>query len=148
MIISFKSFTQPSPLYEQSLVLRNRVLIEAVGRHENCRDFDFPDKDIYIAAFDSDKLIGAAIITPLDDNSVQMRQMAVDEEYQGKGVGRAIVREFERVVLELGYSTVMLHARETALPFYEKLGYDLCSDKFFEIEIAHYEMKKNLTQSR
>jgi GNAT superfamily N-acetyltransferase len=144
MTITFKSFTQPSPLYEQSLVLRNRVLIEAVGRHENCRDFDFPDKDIYISAFVGDKLIGTAIITPLDKNTVQMRQMAVDEAYQGKGVGRAIVREFERVVLENGYAAVMLHARETALPFYEKLGYELCSDVFYEIEIAHFEMKKNL----
>lgn len=144
MKIRFKSFKNESPLYEQSLVLRNRVLIEAVGRHENCRDFDFPDKDIYISAFDGDTLIGTTIITPLDENTVQMRQMAVDETYQGKGVGRAIVREFERVALENDYSTVILHARETALPFYEKLGYERCSDVFYEIEIAHYEMQKTL----
>lgn len=144
MEIQFKSFTQPSSFYEKSLVLRNRVLIESVGRHENCRDFDFPDRDIYISAFDNNTLIGTAIITPLDDNTVQMRQMAVHEDYQGMGVGRAIVNEFERVALEHGYLAVILHARETALPFYEKLGYELCSDVFYEIEIAHYEMKKNL----
>jgi GNAT superfamily N-acetyltransferase len=144
MNIHFKAFDNNSPLYEQSLVLRNRVLIEAVGRHENCRDFDFPDKDIYLSAFDGDLLIGTAIITPLDDTSVQMRQMAVHEDYQGKGIGRQIVSEFEKLVLELGYSQVVLHGRELALPFYEKLGYKITSDVFYEIEIAHYEMKKNL----
>ena len=144
MKIHFKSFTNTSPLYEQSLVLRNRVLIEAVGRHENCRDFDFPEKDVYLSAFDNELLIGTAIITPLDDYSVQMRQMAVHEDYQGKGVGRKIAREFERLVLELGYNKVILHAREVALPFYEKLGYELSSDVFYEIEIPHYEMKKDL----
>jgi len=140
--IIFKSFKSDSPLYEQSLVLRNRVLIEAVGRYENCRDFDFPEKDIYLSAFDGDLLIGTAIMTPLDDDTVQMRQMAVHEDYQGKGVGRKIAEEFERLVLERGYRKIILHARETALPFYEKLGYELSSDVFYEIEIAHYEMRK------
>ena len=144
MNITFKSYKNNSPLYEQSLVLRNRVLIEAVGRHENCRDFDFPEKDIYLSAFDGDLLIGTAIITPLNDTSVQMRQMAVHEDYQGKGVGRLIVKEFEKLVLKLGYSQVILHGRESALPFYKKLGYKVTSDVFYEIEIAHYEMRKEL----
>lgn len=145
MNITFKSFTHDSPLYEESIVLRNRILIEAVGRHEDCRDFDFPEKDIYISAFDGDVLIGSAIITPLNDDTVQMRQMAVDNAYQGQGVGRAIALEFERIVKEKGYSMIILHAREIAVPFYEKLGYILSSDVFYEIEIPHFEMRKCLT---
>jgi len=145
MNITFKSFTHDSPLYEESIVLRNRILIEAVGRHEDCRDFDFPEKDIYISAFDGDVLIGSAIITPLNNDTVQMRQMAVDNAYQGQGVGRAIALEFERIVKEKGYSMIILHAREIAVPFYEKLGYILSSDVFYEIEIPHFEMRKCLT---
>ncbi len=144
MNISFKSFTHSSPLYEESIILRNRILIEAVGRHEDCRDFDFPEKDIYISAFDGDTLISTAIITPLDDNTVQMRQMAVDDAYQGQGVGRAIANEFERVVLKNGYSKVILHARESAVHFYKTLGYKTHGEFFHEIEIAHVEMKKIL----
>jgi len=144
MNITFKSFTHNSPLYEESIALRNRILIEAVGRHEDCRDFDFPEKDIYISAFDGDTLIGTAIITPLDDNTVQMRQMAVENTCQGKGIGRAISKEFERVVLQNGYLKVILHARESAVPFYKALGYELVGDVFYEIEIAHYEMNKFL----
>jgi GNAT superfamily N-acetyltransferase len=142
--ITFKSFTHDSPLYEESIVLRNRVLIEAVGRHEDCRDFDFPEKDIYISAFDGDLLIGSAIITPLDEHTVQMRQMAVHEDYQKKGIGRKIGIEFERIVKQKGYSKIILHAREVAVPFYETLGYTLSSDVFYEIEIPHYEMRKTL----
>ncbi|MCK5817275.1 MAG: GNAT family N-acetyltransferase [Candidatus Marinimicrobia bacterium] len=147
MNITFKSFRHDSPLYDESIVLRNRILIEAVGRHEDCRDFDFPEKDIYISAFDGNALIGTAIITPLDDNTVQMRQMAVDEIYQGQGVGKAIADEFERVALKNGYSKVILHARESAVHFYKAVGYELRDDKFYEIEIPHYEMRKDLTQS-
>jgi len=148
MNISFKSFIHSSPLYEESIVLRNRILIEAVGRHEDCRDFDFPEKDIYISAFDGDTLIGTAIITPLDKNSVQMRQMAVADEYQGQGIGRAIGDEFERIVTAKGYSRIILHAREIAVPFYKALGYALVGDVFYEIEIPHYEMCKMLPVTR
>ena len=145
MNITFKSFTHDSPLYEESIVLRNHILIESIGRHEDCRDFDFPEKDIYISAFDGDTLIGTAIITQLDDSTVQMRQMAVDDAYRGQGVGRAIANEFERVVLKNGCSKVILHARESAVAFYKALGYELIGDKFYEIEIAHYEMRKDVT---
>ena len=142
--ITFKSFTHDSPLYEESIVLRNRILIEAVGRHEDCRDFDFPEKDIYISAFDGDTLISTAIITPLDDNTVQMRQMAVDNAYQGQGVGKAIVKEFERITVRKGYSSIILHSRESAVPFYKALGYETHGKYFYEIDIAHVEMRKIL----
>lgn len=144
MNITFKSFSHNSPYYEESLILRNRVLIEAVGRNENCRDFDFPDKDLYLSAFDEDLLIGTAILTPLNDESVRMRQMAVHEDYRGRGIGRLVVNEFERIALERGYSEIILHARETALGFYEKCGYLRTSEKFYEIDIPHYEMRKQL----
>ncbi len=143
--ITFKSFTHDSPLYEESIVLRNKILIEPFNRSEDCRDFDHPEKDIYISAFDHDKLIGSAIITPLDERTVQMRQMAVDNAYQRQGIGKAIVREFERLVKKTGYSKIILHARETAVSFYKALGYELHGEKFYEIEIPHYEMRKDLT---
>ncbi len=142
--ITFKIFRHNDPLYEESIALRNRILIEPFDRPENCRDFDFPEKDIYISAFIDSKLIGTAIMTPLDDKSVKMRQMAVDNAWQGQGVGRAIVKEFERLVMQKGYSEVILHAREVAVPFYKALGYKLRGDKFYEIEIAHYEMIKDV----
>lgn len=144
MNITFKIFSHDSPFYGESLIFRNRVLIEAVGRNENCRDFDFPEKDLYLSAFDGDLLIGTAILTPLDDASVRMRQMAVHEDFRNRGVGRLIVDEFERIAIGRGCPEIILHARESALGFYEKCGYRRTSEKFHEIEIPHYEMRKNI----
>ncbi|MEA2078193.1 MAG: GNAT family N-acetyltransferase [Candidatus Marinimicrobia bacterium] len=147
MKIHFKSFTHDSPLYEESIILRNRVLIEPFDRPESCADFDFPEKDIYISAFDNDTLIGTVILTPLDNKTVQMRQMAVDGAYQGQGIGRAIAEEFERVVVREGYSRIILHSRESAVPFYKAMNYELRGDRFYEIEIPHFEMVKDVTRN-
>lgn len=144
MNITFKSFSHESPLYEESILLRNRVLIEAVGRHEDCRDFDFPDKDIYISAYFGKILIATAIITPLEEHRAKIRQMAVDIPYQGQGVGRALVFEFEKIAQQHAYSHIVLHARETAVPFYKALGYKLYGNRFYEIDIPHFAMQKHL----
>jgi predicted GNAT family N-acyltransferase len=37
-----------------------------------------------------------------------------------------------------------MHARESAVGFYEKLGYQINSDVFNEVNIPHYVMEKRL----
>jgi predicted GNAT family N-acyltransferase len=144
MNITFKSFKHDSPLYEESILLRNRVLIEAVGRHEDCRDFDFPDKDIYISAYLGKTLIATAIITPIEEHCAKIRQMAVDIPYHRQGVGRLLVHEFEKIAIKHRFFHLVLHARETAVPFYKALGYELYGNKFYEIDIPHFAMQKHL----
>ena len=39
---------------------------------------------------------------------------------------------------------MVLHARETAVGFYEKLGYKTSGDKFIEVTIPHFPMQKEL----
>jgi predicted GNAT family N-acyltransferase len=38
----------------------------------------------------------------------------------------------------------MMHARTTAVGFYEKLGYKRMGDEFEEVTISHYVMEKDL----
>lgn len=54
-----------------------------------------------------------------------MNMLWVKEEYRGKGVGTALVREWERLMAEKGYGTAMTstQANETSQHFYRKLGY-------------------------
>lgn len=41
-----------------------------------------------------------------------------------------------------GYKSTILAAQEQAVPFYEKLGYHICSDSFIDANIKHYLMEK------
>jgi predicted GNAT family N-acyltransferase len=41
-----------------------------------------------------------------------------------------------------------LHARATAIDFYKRLGYSVCSEEFTEVGIPHRIMRKQLNKKR
>ena len=75
---------------------------------------------------------------------IQMRQVAVDENVKGRGIGRMMVTYSEELARRLGFQEMVLHARETAVPFYELLGYSRVGDRFTEITIPHWVMVRKL----
>jgi len=75
----------------------------------------------------------------------QIRFMAVDATYQGKGLGKLVLKFLEEKGKLMGLEKIELHARENALAFYESAGYKHkeLSYKLWDI-IQHYLMEKNL----
>jgi predicted GNAT family N-acyltransferase len=70
--------------------------------------------------------------------------MAVPNNLQGKGIGRALMIFAENISRDMGYSSLMMHARITATGFYEKLGYVKIDGEFTEVTIKHVIMEKKL----
>jgi predicted GNAT family N-acyltransferase len=50
----------------------------------------------------------------------------------------------ENLAKDSGGREIMMHARKTAIGFYEKLGYTAEGDEFSEVGIPHVEMRKSL----
>ncbi|MMZ69082.1 putative N-acetyltransferase YjcF [compost metagenome] len=75
---------------------------------------------------------------------MKMRQVAVDESLRGQQVGRRMVVFAEEIAREEGYARFVLNARQVAIPFYEKLGYNIISEEFTEVGIPHRKMAKLL----
>ena len=75
---------------------------------------------------------------------VRLRQMAVLNDLQGKGIGRALMNFAENLARDRGYKIIRMHARHNAVGFYEKVGYRVKGDQFIEITIPHFLMEKNL----
>ena len=99
-------------------------------------------EDILIAAFEEDEMLGCCILTPLDDDTLRLRQMAVQKNLQGKGIGESIMSFAETLARDKGYKTLMMHARDTAVGFYERFGYKVKGDGFTEVNIPHHIMEK------
>jgi GNAT superfamily N-acetyltransferase len=78
------------------------------------------------------------------EGQVRMRQVAVAFEHQRRGVGSELVAFSERVAREAGFRQMVLHARETAVPFYERCGYDKHGDAFLVVTVTHFAMSKAL----
>ena len=130
--------------YKEMVELRYQILRKPLGLTFTEEDLAKEINDILIGCFDDDKLEACCILSPAGPKEVRLRQMAVFSGLQGKGMGRALMQFAENVAYDCGYRKVSMHARKTAIGFYEKLGYNVVGDEFLEVTIPHYTMEKEL----
>ena len=130
--------------YEEMVNLRMKVLLDPVGIPRSYINAEKEAADVLIGAFENNRLIGCCVLTEVDKDTVQLRQMAVDNTQQKKGVGAAIVAFAEDVAKEKSYCVLMMHARDSVLDFYRKSGYSIAGEQFFEVGIGHHRMQKKL----
>jgi N-acetylglutamate synthase-like GNAT family acetyltransferase len=75
----------------------------------------------------------------------QIRYMAVDEAYRGKGYGKAVLHFLEKEARLMGLKTIMLQARENAVEFYVKENYNMVGPSFLLWgKIQHFQMEKRI----
>ena len=130
--------------YEQMVQLRKEILRWPLGLDLTEEDLKKEETDIKIGVFENGGIIGCCVLTTLDDNTIRLRQMAVAKKFQGAGIGRALMQFAEKTSQKRGYQKLMMHARKTAIGFYEKLGYRVVGKEFEEVSIPHFSMEKDL----
>ena len=79
------------------------------------------------------------------DVEAQIRYMAVEKGYQGKGIGRLILKELEEQALRGGARHIVLNGREEAVEFYRRNGYRIVEKGHTLFgSIGHWKMRKDL----
>ena len=130
--------------YKQMVDLRYEILRKPLHLSFEKHELEKEKHDILIGAFEEEKMLGCCLLTRIDKNSVRLRQMAVQNNLQGKGIGAAMMNFAENVARDAGYKKMVMHARKTAIGFYEKFGYKVSGGEFIELSIPHYIMDKKL----
>ncbi|WP_223066943.1 GNAT family N-acetyltransferase [Paenibacillus caui] len=133
-----------TPQYSEGLKLRDKVLRQPLGMSIYNDDLKGEKNDIHILAAADSGVVGVLFLRKVDEITLQMKQVAVDDSVRGTGVGRQMVDFAERLAAEAGYQTIVLHARKVAVPFYEKLEYVQVGEPFTEVGIPHRSMIKQL----
>lgn len=144
--ILIRQINYGSKEYEKSVELRNKILRIPLGHFLDINKLQKEESDIHIVAIDGDKIISTLILTPIENDILKMRQVAVDNESQGTGIGSCLVEFAEKIAKEKGFSKIILEARSSAVDFYIKKGYEIISDEYIDehINIPHYKMEKTI----
>ena len=106
------------------------VRIEAMARQYKIKAeqefdrYDGPDTR-YIVLKDRDFPVATCRLIPVERRTWLLGRVVVLEAYRGCGLGRRVITEAEAWIRELGGSKCILDARDTAVGFYEKLGYSV-----------------------
>ena len=144
LVMALKIIDHGSPEYWQMVKLRNDILRKPLGLNFTEQELANEKNNILICAFEDDDLLGCCMLVQEQSDTVKLRQMAVINNLQGKGIGRALMNFAENLSRDQGYKTIIMHARKNVVGFYEKMGYEVASEEFSEITIPHYVMVKKL----
>ncbi len=142
--MALKQIDHGSKEYQQMINLRLEILRKPLGLSFTKEELEKEKEDILIGAFEEDKMLACCMLTRHDEKCVRLRQMAVQNNVQGKGIGASMMIFAETLARDKGFKRLTMHARKTALGFYEKLGYKVTGDEFTEVTIPHFVMEKRL----
>ena len=142
MITTFEFGT---PAYDESVRLRHDILREPLGMVFYAEDLAKEYDQIHIGYYNENAvMVGVLILHDYGNNIVKMRQVAVAKSQQGRGVGKKMVAFSEVYAKQNGFTKMILHAREVACTFYDKLDYNRIGEQFDEVNIPHFKMEKKL----
>jgi len=130
--------------YQQMVKLREDILRKPLGFSFLPAELEAEKDNMLIAAFEDDRMLGCCMLVEESPGIIRLRQMAVLNDLQGKGIGRALIQFAENIARDHGYKTIIMHARKHAIGFYEKVGYKTRGDEFIEVSIPHLAMEKQL----
>jgi len=133
------------PLYQKERELRNKILLRPIG----IPDFGWEmndSKSWHFVAVDDAEIIGCVLLVPLDENlqKGQLIQMAVDHGWQGKGVGKQLVKDLLVFAKTKGFTEIVIHSRAAVTSFYEALGFQTFGDEFEEVGVAHQQLRMSI----
>ena len=127
----------------QAFKIRNLVFV----LEQNVNEFDEYDEFVEHSAHFLARLEGNPVGTArwrFTSNGVKMERFAVLKEARGKGVGQALVSavlaDIDSNTASVG-KTKYLHAQLTAIPLYEKFGFQKVGEMFEECAIQHFKME-------
>ena len=130
--------------YNLTVALRNEVLRIPLGLAFRGEELPEEKDSFHLALSKGAEPVACLVLEPLDERRIKMRQFAVRESCQGKGFGRELEKYAHSFAKGRGYEEIVLHARETALGFYGKLGYEAEGGSFTEVGLPHLAMRKKL----
>jgi len=139
-----KMLTFGSSEWNDMVALRDEVLRRPLGLQFTAEYLQKEKYDFLFGLYDGESLMACLILSPGEERSIQMRQVAVSFLMQGKGLGKQLVTASERWAINNGYTKMFCHARATAAPFYLLLGYHIVGEPFTEVSIEHFYMEKEL----
>ena len=130
-----------------AFLVRQEVFIQEQGVPVELELDEFDSSAVHVLAYQDKHCIGTGRLVNLSDQQSQIGRMAVLAIFRRKGIGKQILQKLVDLAASKGAQEIILHSQVSALPFYEKLGFQAQGDVYDEAGIPHRNMMLTLANS-
>jgi thioesterase domain-containing protein len=135
--------------FDQYYHLRWKILRKPLHQEKGSEKDELETQSVHRAIFDNKgQVVAVARLHFSGEFTGTIRYMAVEDDYQGKGLGQRLVYSLEKYAISLGINKLLLKAREQAVNFYQKLSYqNIGFSHLLFNSVKHFNMEKKLQGS-
>lgn len=106
----------------------------------------FQNRGFFLVVMDGGQLVAMGAVHCVDDDTAEIKRMRVHPDWQGKGIGKKVLKALEDQAVELEYRSLILDTttkQTAAQKLYEGAGYSMIrTSTAYGLDILHYH--KNL----
>jgi ribosomal protein S18 acetylase RimI-like enzyme len=125
--------------------LRWRILRKPWKQQRGSEKDPLENESIHLMACVNKKIVAVGRLHFNSHIEAQIRYMAVELDFQKRGIGTLLLRELEKIAKQKKAHYVILNGRDTALEFYQKNGYTIINKAHTIFgSIEHWKMIKDL----
>ena len=124
--------------------IRKEVFISEQGVDPRIEIDNIDYKCEHILAFYKNQPVGTARLQKISEEKYKVGRMAVRQKHRRYGIGSKILQFIENHLKKKQIKLVELNAQKYVEKFYLKNGYFTVGDEFFEADILHIKMQKNI----
>lgn len=140
----FKFIKTTDPEYSAERMLRWEVLRKPMGLPPGSEFSPEDPESLHLVALENKSLIGCILFHPESKHQGRVFQLALAEDYRGRGFGRKLIHALEEFLVKNGYLSIYCFVQEEIAGFYERMGFNSESETVSLNGIPHLKMKKNL----
>lgn len=124
--------------------IRKEVFINEQGVNPRIEIDNIDYKCEHILAFYKNQPVATARLQKISEEKYKVGRMAVKKKHRRYGIGSEILLFIENYLKKKQIKIIELNAQKYVEKFYLKNGYNTVGDEFFEADILHIKMQKNI----
>jgi predicted GNAT family N-acyltransferase len=129
---------------EIAFSIRKKVFVEEQGIPLHLEIDEHDHSATHFIIFENNEPIAAARLRLTDVATGKVERVCVLPEHRGKHFGVFVMEAIEEHAKTLHVEKLKLNAQTYAIPFYEKLQFEIISPEFTDSGIPHRAMEKEL----
>ena len=138
---------KPGKDFSEAMKVRVPVFVEEQGVPQENELDDFDKLSYHAVLFEDGVPVACGrIYINNKDKTAKLGRVAVLKDRRRRGHGLTVCKKLINIASTQGIKNIFLHAQTHSIPLYERLGFKKSGSEFFEENIPHYKMTKELQQ--